>query len=72
MFGRGNQQISPRVIRAVGRENVIVIATKAKLASLSGRPLLLDTGDADLDRELSGYFRVTTGYSDYVMYKAGY
>lgn len=72
IFGRGNQQISPRVIREVGRENIIVVASKEKLASLRGRPLLVDTGDEKLDAELSGYMKVTTGYLDYVMYKVGY
>ncbi len=72
VIGRGNQQISPRVIRGVGRENIIVIATKEKLASLKGRPLLVDTGDEALDEELSGYIRVVVGYMDYVMYKVGY
>jgi predicted polyphosphate/ATP-dependent NAD kinase len=72
LFGRGNQQLSPRVIRQVGRENIIVIGTKAKLAALGGRPLLVDTGDEDLNRQLSGYRRVTTGSGDYVFYKVGY
>jgi len=72
LFGRGNQQISPRIIREVGRENIIVIATKGKLTALTGKPLLVDTGDEALNESLIGYIRVTTGYSDYVMYPVGF
>ena len=72
VFGRGNQQLSPRVLRSVGRQNIIIIATKEKLTSLTGRPLLVDTGDEELNDEMSGYTRVTAGYGDYVMYKVGY
>ena len=61
VLGRGNQQLSARVIRQVGPGNLVVAATPAKLAELGGRPLLLDTGDPELDRELTGYVRVVTG-----------
>ena len=71
IFGRGNQQISPAVIKRVGKANIIVIASKQKLASLEGRPLLVDTGSAEVDKILTGYLRVTTGLNDYVMYKVG-
>ena len=71
ILGRGNQQLSPEVVRRVEVKNIVVVASKEKLFSLGGRPLLVDTGDADLDRALSGYVRVTTGFRDYVMYKVG-
>ncbi|MEU0629396.1 NAD(+)/NADH kinase [Streptomyces sp. NPDC005989] len=62
LLGRGNQQISPRVLRAAGgRERLLVLCTEAKLAALGGRPLLLDTGDDALDAELSGHLPVITG-----------
>ncbi|MCY4579789.1 MAG: ATP-NAD kinase family protein [Chloroflexi bacterium] len=64
IFGRGNQQISPRLIRRVGRDNIIVVATRRKLLDLGGRPLLVDTGDSHLDDELSGYIKVVTGYRE--------
>ena len=64
LFGRGNQQIPPDVIRSVGRDGLIVIATSRKLAELGGRPLLVDTGDALLDHELAGYVTVVTGYRE--------
>lgn len=69
IFGRGNQQISPRVIRRIGRENIVVVATAGKLRALDGRPLLVDTGDAALDDELSGYIRVVTGYRESHIYR---
>jgi predicted polyphosphate/ATP-dependent NAD kinase len=61
-LGRGNQQISAAVIRRVGADQVIVVATLAKLASLPGGLLRSDSGDAATDRLLSGHRRVVTGY----------
>ncbi len=69
IFGRGNQQISPRVIRQVGRENILVAAAGSKLISLEGRPLLVDTGDEELDCELSGYVKVITGLNERIVYR---
>lgn len=68
IFGRGNQQISPRVIRAVGKQNIIVVAAKNKLIALNGS-LLVDTGDTDCDQYLTGFIRVITGFNEETVWK---
>ncbi len=69
IFGRGNQQLSPDVIRRVGLDNIIIAASKPKMFSLFGKSLLVDTGDEALNEELTGYRRVYVGYEDSVMFK---
>ena len=65
VFGRGNQQLSPKVIDMIGLENVLIIATPTKLAET---PVLRsDSGDIDLDRRLCGYRKVLIGYDQYRM-----
>ena len=71
VFGRGNQQFSPAVIRAVGLDRIDIVAAKSKIAQLEGRPLLVDTNDPELDRQLAGYHRVITGYDDHILYRIG-
>lgn len=67
IFGRGNQQISPEVIKKVGIENIIVIATPYKLSTIP--TLRIDTGSSELDEELRGYIRVITGYHQILIKK---
>jgi predicted polyphosphate/ATP-dependent NAD kinase len=69
VLGRGNQQLSARVLRAIGPERLYIVATAAKLAALAGRPLLVDTGDPELDAALAGYRRVVTGYHHETVYR---
>ncbi len=71
IFGRGNQQLSPAVIRKIGREHICLLATKSKIQQLGGRPLISDSGDPSLDQELQGMLRILCGYNDYVMYRLG-
>jgi predicted polyphosphate/ATP-dependent NAD kinase len=58
VLGRGNQQLSPEVLRRAGPENLLVVASLEKLLALDPQRLLVDTGDLELDSELSGYRRV--------------
>jgi predicted polyphosphate/ATP-dependent NAD kinase len=70
IFGRGNQQLSSEIIKRVGKDNLIILATPNKLSSIGiGEPLRLDTGDAEVDEMLSGYIRVITGYSEEAIVK---
>jgi predicted polyphosphate/ATP-dependent NAD kinase len=64
LFGRGNQQISPRVIDRVGKENIVIVSAPDKLHALGGQPLLVDTGDRTTDELLTGYWTVVTGYNE--------
>ena len=62
MLGRGNQQLSPAVVRRIGAKNIVVVSTPAKLART---PVLrFDSGDATLDADMISrkYFEVLVGY----------
>jgi predicted polyphosphate/ATP-dependent NAD kinase len=62
IFGRGNLPFSPDVIRKIGLDNIIVIATPAKM--ISTQLLRVDTGDMSLDKEFADYgmMMVVIGY----------
>lgn len=67
LLGRGNQQLSPAVLRAVaaggpdGLAGIQVLATPAKVAALPEPVLHVDLDDAELAAGLTGYHRVRTG-----------
>jgi len=60
VLGRGNQQISPAVVRAAGPENIIVVATPQKLAHTPR--LYIDTGDMACDAAFPDHLQVISGY----------
>lgn len=69
LLGRGNQQISPEVVRKVGLDNIIVIATHQKLKETP--VLFVDTGDERIDREFlkRKYLKVLTDYNEFTLVK---
>ena len=69
LFGRGNQQISPHVLRRVGLQNLIIVSAATKIVSLRPRRLIVDTGDEHLDEEIRGYCRVLTSYREEMVVK---
>lgn len=68
LLGRGNQQLSAAVLRALGDDPLLVVAPEQKLVDLHGRPLLVDTGDPVLDARLAGHIRVVTGVGTSSLY----
>lgn len=70
LIGRGNQQLTPAFLRTLNPlQDVRILATRSKIASLEGRPLLLDTGDAALDGAWAGLWEVLVGYDDRLFYQ---
>ena len=69
LFGRGNQQISPRIIRAVGKEHIRIAVTRQKLAHLGGKPILVDTGDRETDEYLKGYYKIRFNGRESALYR---
>jgi predicted polyphosphate/ATP-dependent NAD kinase len=65
LLGRGNQQISPEIIKRVGKQRIIIAATKNKLQSIEGNVLRVDTGDTEVDNTLRGYIKVATDYREW-------
>jgi predicted polyphosphate/ATP-dependent NAD kinase len=62
ILGRGNLQLSPKVIRKIGIDNIIIVSTPAKIAAT---PFIrVDTGDKKLDAAFKKheFFMVVIGY----------
>jgi predicted polyphosphate/ATP-dependent NAD kinase len=75
LFGRGNRQLSPDVLRRVtagqglSRDRVAILAAADKLLRLEQPTLWVDTGDPVLDSEFCGYVRVHVGPREQIVMK---
>ena len=70
IFGRGNAQLSPTVLRKMNKSQLWLVGSKAKIKSLEGRPLLIDSSVPELDQKWAGFLTVITGYNDHLIYPA--
>jgi predicted polyphosphate/ATP-dependent NAD kinase len=64
LLGRGNQQISPQVVKRVGKKHILIVATLRKLGTIEAKALRIDTGDPEVDTMLRGESLVVTGYRE--------
>ncbi|AAL81884.1 ATP-NAD kinase [Pyrococcus furiosus DSM 3638] len=55
LFGRGNQQFSPNVLKKIPKENIIVVATPSKISEGFVR---VYTGDKDVDKKFKGFIKI--------------
>ena len=67
IFGRGNKQFTSNVLKKIGKENIIIIATEEKVKSL--KVLRIDSGDLEVDDLLKGFTKVIMGYKEELVIK---
>ena len=62
LIGRGNLQLSPDVLRAIGHSTILGVATPSKLIGLEA--VRIDTGDDDLDAEFQAkrFIKILQGF----------
>lgn len=71
LIGRGNQQLTPAILKRIDKKNVWVVSTKTKLENLSHGVLHVDSNDLELDAQWAGFIPVITGYHDEILYRVG-
>ena len=65
IFGRGNKQFTPKVLKKIDKENIITVAIEDKMKGLMC--LRVDTGDIEVDNILMGYSKVIVGYNEFLV-----
>lgn len=64
LFGRGNLQFTPRILKKIGAKNIIIVSTKFKLQNIPNQILRLDTRDPKLDEEMKGLYKIIADYDE--------
>lgn len=69
VFGRGNLQITARVMKKIEKENIRIICSRSKLKSLPYGYIRTDIRNLVMDAQLRGFYRVLIDYNEYKMVK---
>jgi predicted polyphosphate/ATP-dependent NAD kinase len=64
IFGRGNLQFTPTILRKITPRNIMIVATKYKLTKIPNQTLRIDTRDPKLDQLMKGLYRVIVDYDE--------
>ncbi|MFX1554342.1 MAG: ATP-NAD kinase family protein [Promethearchaeota archaeon] len=67
IFGRGNKQFTPKILKRIGKKNIKIIATEQKMRELDC--LRVDTGNIEVDNTLKGFTKVIIGYKEELVLK---
>jgi predicted polyphosphate/ATP-dependent NAD kinase len=69
VFGRGNLQITGKIISEISKDNIHVICSRSKLSTLPEGYIRTDIRDPEMDKKLRGFYRVLIDYHEYKMIK---
>lgn len=70
ILGRGNQQISDKVLKKISKDDIIILSTPGKLRGLGKNDMQIYTMDPKVNQSLEGYYKVITGYGQENIKKA--
>ncbi|MFT7651748.1 MAG: putative polyphosphate/ATP-dependent NAD kinase [Limisphaerales bacterium] len=69
LLGRGNLELTPKFLQLFSPERLVIVATRSKVLSLQGRPILIDSSDQTIDARYAGVVEITAGYEDRLIYR---
>ena len=69
LLGRGNQQLTTKVLTTVGKEQTLIVGSRSKLSGLNGRPLLIDVESDHVRDQFCGVGNVVCGYEDILLHR---
>jgi predicted polyphosphate/ATP-dependent NAD kinase len=62
LFGRGNLQFTPKLLKLIGIRSIIIISTLYKLQNIPNQTLRIDTRDPELDEKMRGLYKIIVDY----------